>query len=56
MKLSATVPWAHQQLTTRGQACQRCGLERKARKDTVLCESCRYTLTAEEAKAWSKAA
>ncbi|RKT33637.1 hypothetical protein DEU34_2240 [Microbacterium sp. AG1240] len=56
MNLGATVPWAHQGPTTRTQTCQRCGLERKARKDTVLCGSCRYTLTPVEAKAWEHAA
>lgn len=55
MILGATVPWAHQTVTG-VRSCPRCGRERGARKQTVLCTDCRYTLTPAEALAWKEAA
>ena len=37
---------------TTTRKCGRCGLEREARRTTVLCESCRSVLNADERKAW----
>lgn len=55
MTLQATLPWAHHE-NAAIRRCARCGIEREAKKSTALCESCRYSLTADEAKAWSVAA
>lgn len=35
------------------RACVRCGLEREARKSSVLCRDCRDVLTVDERRAWA---
>lgn len=38
---------------TTTRKCKRCGVEREARRTTVLCRDCRAVLSADERKAWA---
>lgn len=41
-------------MTGPNHACARCGIKREARRETVLCESCRAVLTKAEQALWRK--